>query len=546
MTLFTQNAQALFPKLPSVISIDGYYIDKRDTDSTWYQQQEPMGEEDEGYELCRGLQHAQGMIEVLRRFADERQPALPKQYIGPGGRLTEEVRGNEALARMFQHRADLCRVLHSEDLLDVATSRELVDIIQSGITDAKDDEYRLLQGVTQRRNEFHWLADFENSVEECTRALFDTYRVARKHFSSISKVRHFVEKMYAMIPPMTRLVVDLMLAEETFETDHANTHICDVKIEKRVKMAVDVPTDAAVMANQRQQVLWHMDILKQYASGYSTRIRNLYAYRYLVEWGHGRPWKQMYLVVDTGKDGIPKDMVDEFLMFTTCTSPLASKMFNVRPMAFSDISNDDICSICQEEYQVNDLVIELRNCRHRMHPECVKGFWDNLHHYDNRCPMCRAENPSIRELFPYFVAEAEDVCYHADTQASGLAVWLDRAVRHRMRRDLPVDRWEVDLQRHYSTREVEAWLADEPFEERLLSEEFFPRRRVEWDESSATTDGESDEEEGDDEDDGEEGDDGDEGVEEEEDDDDGNEGVGENEDEEEDREGNEQGEGNGK
>ncbi|KAL6245004.1 hypothetical protein RBB50_007779 [Rhinocladiella similis] len=509
MTLFTQDANALFPKLPSVISIDGYYIDKSgDTDSAWFKFQEPMAGDDEGYELCRGIQHTQGLVTLLWRFADDRHPALPKRYIAPGDQLTEEVRGNEALSRMFQHRMELCGVLHSSNLLDINTTHKLIDVMQDGRSEGKQAESKLLQGLPQPHKEFRWLAEFENSLRESAHALFDTYRVARKHFSSVTKVTRFVEKMYAMIPPMTRLLVDLMLAEDAFETDHALTHICDIRIEKRVKLVVDVSTDVAIMAGQRQQVQFHMGVMKQYATRYSTRMRDLYAYRYLVEWGHGRPWKQMYLVVDTGSDGIPKKMVEEFLMFTTCTSPLASKMFNVRPMAFSDIDNDDICSICQEEYQVNHMVVELRHCRHRMHPECVIKFWDDLHHYDNRCPMCREENPSIRELFPYFTAEAEDVCYHTDTEASKLAVWLDRAVRHRMRRDLPVDHWEVGLQRYFSTREVEAWLEDEPFAERLTSRDFFPQRRVEWDESSATSAGSYRTEESDGDEDGDEEEDG--------------------------------------
>ncbi|KIW10398.1 hypothetical protein PV08_11360 [Exophiala spinifera] len=497
MSLFTQNAEALFPQLPSVITIDGYYIDKSgETDWTWFQKQTPMNGDDEGYELCRGIQNTRSLLDLLYRFADDRQPPPSKGYIAPGGQLTEDVRGNEALSHMFRHRVDLCQVLHSSNLLDTPTSQELTKTMQNGISEAEKAEFRLLQGLPQPHKEFHWLAEFERSLQECAYALFEAYRIARKHLSpSITKATRFVEKMYALVPPMTRLLVDLLLAEDAFEEAHARTHICDIKIEKRVKLTVDVPMNVAVMASQREQVRFHMGLLKQHAARYSTKIRDLYAYRYLVEWGHGRPWKQMYLVVDdtSGAGGVPKHIVDEFLIFATCTSPLASKMFNVRPMAFSDIDKEDICSICQEEYQVNDMVIELRHCRHRMHPDCVIEFWDNLHHYDNRCPMCRGQNPSIRELFPYFKAETKDVCYHADAEASHLATWLDRTIRHRLRRDLPTNCWEADLRRYFSTREVEAWLAGESFEQRLMSEDFFPQRRVEWDESSATTDGEEDE-----------------------------------------------------
>ena len=59
-----------------------------------------------------------------------------------------------------------------------------------------------------------------------------------------------------------------------------------------------------------------------------------------------------------------------------------------------------------------------------------------------------------------------------------------------MRRGIPIEDWEEHLQEHFWERETIAWLEGWTVEERLQMPQFFPSRRVERDESSASSDGE--------------------------------------------------------
>lgn len=490
------NADHLFPALPKFLSINSYYIprDKED-DEKWLQEQASCGGNEPAYERCKELLEGRRYVDRLIRFADKRQPELPTGVVLPGGQLTPTITGDKALSHMFHNRVVLLGLLHLPNLQHPSGGLEayynLFDTLHEGPMKGKEYELERVSGEYQLRSEFQWLVQFQRSVDECLDMFVAAYRFGKGQFADAERVSKFVEQAVMRFPPMTRLLMELLFAECDFEKEYAENHICDIKIEKRVRVLDRESANGRSLNYNRRLVVDRITDLKHCMRKYSIRIRGIFAHRYLVDWGHGRLWKKLYLVMDSeGPEGIPASIIDKFLRFTTLTTPLASKIFSVHPIPSHHINQEDLCVICQERYQVDDFLMELRNCPHRMHAWCVVEYWDRYHYYDNDCPVCRTSSGRIQEIFPYFPIRAVDVCYHADADASHEEIWRDHFLRHRMRRDIPIEDWEEHLQEHFWERETIAWLEGWTVEERLQMLQFFPSRRVEWDESSASSDGE--------------------------------------------------------
>jgi hypothetical protein len=51
------------------------------------------------------------------------------------------------------------------------------------------------------------------------------------------------------------------------------------------------------------------------------------------------------------------------------------------------VSEDDNCSICQEQYKMNDIVREIKYCNHYFHINCVERWLSENH----TCPECRMD-----------------------------------------------------------------------------------------------------------------------------------------------------------
>ncbi|KAK5208979.1 hypothetical protein LTR20_009026 [Exophiala xenobiotica] len=488
----------LFPALPKFVLINSYYIPQdNEDDETWLEEQATCGENDPAYTRCRELLEGRRYVDRLMRFADKRQPELPTGTVVPDDQLTSTVISDKALSHMCYNRVVLLGLLHLPNLQHPSGSmgayNNLIHTLNEGPIKAKEYELERVSGEYQLRPEFQWLEQFRRSVDECLDMLVAAYRFGKGHFSDAGQVLRLIEQAVMRFPPMTRLLMDLLFTDCDFEKEYAVDHICDIRIEKRIRVLDRESANGRSLNDNRGVVVDRISELKHHMKTYSIRMRGLFAHRYLVDWGHGRPWKKLYLVVDSeGPENIPVSIINEFLKFTTLTTPLASKIFSVHPIPSHEINEEDLCVICQERYEADDLLMELRNCPHRMHAGCVIEYWDRYHYYDNDCPVCRTSSESIKEFFPHFPIRTADVCYHADAHASYDQMRRDHFIRHRMRRDIPVEDWEEHLQEHFWERESIAWLEGCTVEERLQMPDFFPSRRVEWDESSASSDGECD------------------------------------------------------
>ena len=88
------------------------------------------------------------------------------------------------------------------------------------------------------------------------------------------------------------------------------------------------------------------------------------------------------------------------ILFISCLNPcfpLIKNLFNsckekyniLRIPVYKIVLNDNLlldeCSICLENYKINDKIIHL-NCNHKYHKDCLK-LWISKN--NNTCPQCR-------------------------------------------------------------------------------------------------------------------------------------------------------------
>ena len=166
---------------------------------------------------------------------------------------------------------------------------------------------------------------------------------------------------------MTRLLVELFWAEDIFQERLAGTHIWnEIKMEKRIRI-FDVQTcgKKSMRAVFRETEDKTNDLRRRFES-YSIRMRDLYAHRYLVDWRRQtRVWDQLYFVVsDKGPPGVDQSTIGELLKWSASGSELAAVCFGVHPLHEFEIEPDTRCAICIETYKADDMIMQLRGCKH--------------------------------------------------------------------------------------------------------------------------------------------------------------------------------------
>ncbi len=88
----------------------------------------------------------------------------------------------------------------------------------------------------------------------------------------------------------------------------------------------------------------------------SGDLRRLYDYRLLRDWGYGRAWQKLYLVFDTDGNAELAQTI-EHLRGVFSTSERAHDLFDVHPIDKTHLPKDDICVICQCEWEDKDLIM---------------------------------------------------------------------------------------------------------------------------------------------------------------------------------------------
>ena len=495
------DPERVFPRLPRVTVINGHYIFPNATnDEEWFEElRQNNANTDPGQNTCEYFLKVRDPAGDLIRLADQRQPELNEDAIGDPGAMMTIILGDPAMGDMFFHRRTFLNLLHAPCLQGppgifqtaVGDNWRYDALIQSiersprkfatlecdrlNLTDVAPMTDRPL---FQIRNEFQWLQAFHLSLREGTQVLIATYRFGLSNFS-YADTTELMRKAYGMIPAMTRLLVLLLSSEDMFEGRYAAGHVCETSMPKRLRCVNWQLSSANGMHWAYKETIKRTRHLEQALAKYSMSMRHLYTYRFIVEWTTGRPWKKIYTVVDA----YFSDAVKEFMEWTSTTT-LARYMFGVHPLLEGDLDPEDICAICQEAYEVGDVLMELRNCPHRFHAKCIVPHFDQNHRYDNLCPMCRRSAGRIQDYWGHVETPDVDVCYGRDSGASVEAYLRDHQIRHYQRRGFDIADWPAKMQEYFWERERLAWLRGWTVEKRMA---LFPRV-VDDDQASASDD----------------------------------------------------------
>jgi hypothetical protein len=157
---------------------------------------------------------------------------------------------------------------------------------------------------------------------------------------------------------MIGLVMYLKCREILFEKVLSHEHFEDEQVDKRFWMVSPEDFYAFGVDFQVPAQKWieTLNILKPKLAKFRSSLRNLYDYRFLVDWGYGRLWKKMYLFLKPEDDAV-KNVIKDFSKFATTHSKLAFDLFALHPLDLNEF-NPDACSVCLDEWERDDIAIE--------------------------------------------------------------------------------------------------------------------------------------------------------------------------------------------
>ena len=243
-------------------------------------------------------------------------------------------------------------------------------------------------------------AYFETDQDPCDHWLTQT---AQENFQGYLKIeKQFnilgldgVQAAYKEISPRARLVAALLAAERLFERMLAARHVEEMHLSKRIFLF-----DEEDLARES---LWRLAVnkptiqvcLDKDVRGIQFLIGRLYAYRFIRDWCYDRAWKRLFFVVNTGEDEEMAKVTEE-VAGLLARSAFDTRMLQVHPVAKSKIPRDELCSICCEYFQAEELLIQT-HCDHVFHAICIFKHWDAETTLLHQCPNCRQQPRSLAE-----------------------------------------------------------------------------------------------------------------------------------------------------
>jgi hypothetical protein len=159
-----------------------------------------------------------------------------------------------------------------------------------------------------------------------------------------------------MVPSITMLIMYLLTRELRFERSLASEHVEDIRMDKRLNWLS--PKDMFAIGHANVLALyrtWDM-MMRPHLEIWQNRMRACFDYRMLRDWGYGRHWKKMFVVLDEQLAG--RAAVEIFRNWASHNGKLAYDMFSVHPVFKDDIPDGDICTVCYCDWEDTDLVME--------------------------------------------------------------------------------------------------------------------------------------------------------------------------------------------
>ncbi|KAI9875291.1 MAG: hypothetical protein M1830_008656 [Pleopsidium flavum] len=227
-------------------------------------------------------------------------------------------------------------------------------------------------------------------------------------------VLHAVQQAFERIPLGTRVLAALLSKENQFERQLAWGHVEDENVNKRIWIVSNTSAVKIGSVATRELKAAYRGGVLEVIRHISQDLRTVYDYRLLRDWGYGRPWKKLWLIFDTDGNAELAQAI-EFLRGVFSGSKRAYDLFDVHPVDKTHLSKDDMCAICQCEWEDDDLVMTTW-CDHQFHAACLYECWDNEVKFDNACPLCRQSPGQLRDRVEIH-AEKVDYMYRESSDS---------------------------------------------------------------------------------------------------------------------------------
>ncbi len=162
---------------------------------------------------------------------------------------------------------------------------------------------------------------------------------------------------WEQIPLEIKVLTVLSDQEERFEKSLRVKHVEDTLLSKRIWILSDksVAWLTRPIAQEIENRYTHM--VFENVKEIGKRSRDVFDFRLLRDWGYGRPWKKLYLVVKT-EDKPKLAATIKTLTNLFASSKLSSDLMGVHPIDKADLPEDELCVICQCEFEPEEMLLK--------------------------------------------------------------------------------------------------------------------------------------------------------------------------------------------
>lgn len=165
---------------------------------------------------------------------------------------------------------------------------------------------------------------------------------------------------------MGRLIILLLAKEYEFDYSITCEHVEDVSYDKRV--VIISPKEALTCGRSAMIDLTNNlgTPLREAIAKTQRKLRDIHDFRLLRDWGYGRPWKKLFVLLDTvaDKNNTDKlgyrslsDCIKELLAHIN-SSRKAYDLFDFHPIDMKDHDKEQSCTICMSEFEPNGCIMQ--------------------------------------------------------------------------------------------------------------------------------------------------------------------------------------------
>ncbi|KAI9720573.1 MAG: hypothetical protein M1812_002753 [Candelaria pacifica] len=367
---------------------------------------------------------------LIHRFSDKAQTSfrgkplpdgsnLDTRSIVPGGGI--DINGSIPLQKMFGYYREWLTWLHYKELVrlyltknrrhattgidDSRINKELAKDLMHETRVHENIQRNIVverEGTFDHREDLRWVYDWRRGVHEGINAMQRAYQKAGSQNQNVEDAIH---EAWEKVPIEVKLLTVLIRQEEKFENSAGIKHVEDTLIDKRIFVLSDKSAAWLTYAYAQQLQERYLDIVLGNVAHITKSHRDIFDFRLLRDWGYGRPWKKLYLVIKTDEKPALADAIKN-LTTLFASSKLSNDLLGVHPIDKVNLPEDELCVICQCEFDPEEMVLNTW-CDHKFHPGCIFESWDTEYKFDWICPLCRQSLGELRDRVE-FEAEKKD------------------------------------------------------------------------------------------------------------------------------------------